>query len=127
MQWAERTFEAVTAQFGPLQPCPEHQDAEIVLADPLDGSELLDTNAGGKIVLMQQSTIFSNDFTAQAWNAQNAGAVAAVVYSSGNNFHSLTGEDPRITIPVLSIGPSDGNELAAAIKLGTTAISLQGV
>ena len=51
--WADnRTLTTSTAKFGAQQVGSEHQDAEVVLADPVDGSaKLTNTNAVGKIVL----------------------------------------------------------------------------
>ena len=77
VRWADRTLTTSMAQFGAQQVGPEHQDAEVVLADPLDGSATLtNTNAAGKIVLMQRSDPGGCSFITKALHAQNAGAVA---------------------------------------------------
>ena len=122
--WAARTLTTSTATFGAQHVGPEHQDAEIVLADPLDGSaKLTNTNAAGKIVLLQRGNC---TFVQKAMNAQTAGAIAVIIYNNQDGGPSkLKGANPRITIPVVSISQTDGAQLAAAIQAGRTTLSIQ--
>ena len=80
MKWADRTLMTRTANFGAQHAGPEHQDAEVVLAEPLDGStELAKTNVAGKIVLVERGGV---NFVEQTMNAQAAGAIAVVIYNN---------------------------------------------
>ena len=80
VEWAGRRLKADIADFGAQQPRPEHQGAEIVLAEPLDGStKLTNTNAAGTIVLVQRGNA---NFVEKAIHAQNAGATAVIVYNN---------------------------------------------
>lgn len=62
-------------------------------------------------------------FDLQALNAQNAGAIGAVIYktSSGGPL-SMGGTGQNITIPVLSIGSPEGVNLAKAAEVPVAAI-----
>ena len=128
MTWADRTLATSTAQFGAQQVGPAHQDAEVVLADPLDGSAKLNMNAAGKIVLVERGNVA---FVEKAMNAQNAGAAAVIIYNNqdggpvpgdGLPFHAW---NEQVTIPVISISQTDGAQLAAAIQAGRTTLSIQ--
>ena len=126
MIWAARTLTTSTAKFGAQHVGPEHQDAEIVLADPLDGSaKLTNTNAAGKIVLVECGNVTSVE---KARNAQSAGANAVIIYNNvdGAPFTlSSNGASGAITIPVVSISQADGIQLTASIMAGRTALSFQ--
>ena len=129
LHWAGRTLLTSPADIGAKHPGPELQDAVIVLAEPMEScTQLTNTNAEGKIVLMQRSGPNGCSFTTKAWNAQNAGAVAAIIYNNDRPFlDRLAEKDSRITIPTVFIGTDDGTQLAAAINAGTTTISVQGM
>ena len=124
--WADRTLATSTAKFGAQQVGPEHQDAEIVLGDPLDGSaNLTNTNAAGKIVLVMRGGV---PFVEKAANAQAAGAIAAIIYNSQYAPMDLSRPEstsPKTTIPVFAISQADGAQLAAAIGASRTTLSLQ--
>lgn len=135
--WADRTLATSTAQFGTQQVGPEHQDAEVVLADstgrfnladPLDGSAKLNMNAAGKIVLVERGNVA---FVEKAMNAQNAGAAAVIIYNNQDGGPARMSDDgygtisKQITIPVVSISKADGFQLAAAINAGRTTLSFQ--
>ena len=75
----------------------------------------------GKIALADRGTC---PFAVKAKNLQNAGAIAAifvdnVVASSPN---PLGGNDPTITIPVISLTKSDGDALRAQLASGVFAL-----
>lgn len=101
-------------------------DAQIVLAEPLDGStKLTNTIADGKVVLVERGIVW---WEQKAMNAQNAGATAVIIYNNegGPPQRMRDNDADAITIPVVCITQADGIELAAAIKAGRTTISLQG-
>eukprot|EP01050_Picozoa_sp_SAG11_P017722 SAG11_NODE_2585_length_3194_cov_4.598061_3_plen_236_part_00 len=128
MEWAERTLESCTAAFGRQLAGPEHREAEIVLADPVDGStKLTNANAAEKVVMIERGNV---PFVEKVMNAQAAGAIAAVIFNhqagkpygmTDNGNHSLAA---AITIPVVGISQADGRQLAVAIEAGRTTISL---
>jgi len=68
----------------------------------------------GKIALIDRGVC---TFATKAKNAQNAGAIGVII---GNNTAgpapSLTGSDPTITIPVLSLSQADSNTLKTALN-----------
>lgn len=82
-----------------------------------DGCQPLTNDVAGAIVLVDRGTC---TFTVKVKNAQDAGAVAAVVANNANGTSIITmgGADPTITIAAIFIGQNDG----ATIKAG-----LQGV
>ena len=128
--WAGRTLDAETADFGAKEPGPKLGDAQIVLAEPLDGStKLTNAAADGNVVLVKRGNI---PFVEKAMNAQNAGATAVIIYNNedgppqGMSDNGDYETAAAITIPVVSITQADGTHLAAAIKAGRTTISLQG-
>ncbi len=83
-----------------------------------NGSEL-----AGKIVLIDRGTCA---FTVKAANAQAAGAAAVVIANNqGNALIQMTGDDPSITIPVVSVGQSVGSEIRAAACVDTNAVLLR--
>ena len=66
-----------TADFGTKEPGLKLGDAQIVLAEPLDGSTKLPTTiADGKVVLVKRGNV---PFFEKAMNAQNAGATAVII------------------------------------------------
>jgi hypothetical protein len=72
----------------------------------------------GKIALMDRGTC---TFVVKTKNAQNAGAVGAIIVNNvaGSPPPGLAGTDPTITIPTVSLTLADGNALRAAIVTRT--------
>ena len=122
-------METATADFGAKEPGLKLGDAQIVLAEPLDGStKLMNTTADGKVVLVKH-TPGGVPFLQKAMNVQNAGATAVIIYNNEDGPPQEMGGDDdaaAITIPVVAITQIDGTRLAAAIKEGRTTISLEG-
>jgi hypothetical protein len=86
----------------------------IVVADPLTACDA-PTNAADmvdKIALIQRGGC---TFTTKVLNAQNAGAVAAIVYNNADGMVTMAGEDASITIPAIFLTQTDGQALNAAV------------
>ncbi len=63
----------------------------------------------GKIALIDRG---SCGFTTKVANAQNAGAIGAIVVNNaGNGVITMGGNDPTITIPSAMVGRTDGNRI----------------
>jgi Zn-dependent metalloprotease len=120
------TYENVgTAQFGPQLPLTGIT-ADLVLAQDgytADNGTVVDgcqpfTNAAevsGKIALIERGTC---NFTVKVKNAQNAGAVAAIVYNNslnGEKIMNMGGSDPSVAIPSLLVARSLGLSLVDAL------------
>lgn len=124
--WAGRTLDTATANFGSKEPDLKLGDAQIVLAEPLDGStKLMNTIADGNVMLVKRDTV---PFAENAMHAQEAGATAVIIYNNEDGPpQEMDGDNAAaITIPVVAITQADGFQLAAAIKAGRTTISLRG-
>jgi hypothetical protein len=84
-----------------------------------DACEPITNNVAGKVALIDRGTC---DFTVKVKNAQNAGAVAAVVANNANDaLLTMGGADATITISSVFIGKSDGNALKASLPANATA------
>ena len=79
----------------------------------------------GNVALMDRG---SCNFTVKVKNAQDAGAIAAIVANNvGDGLVTMAGSDPTITIPSLFIGQSDGATLVAQLGGGVSATLSGGV
>jgi len=102
-------------------------DATFVVADPLDGcmgaadglaadtltGNFADGSMTGKIALIRRGVCF---FTTKTMNAQNAGAIGAVIYNDHRvGTVVMGGPDIGITIPSIFIDGVDGDALNAAV------------
>lgn len=68
----------------------------------------------GKIALMDRSSACA--FATQALNAQNAGAIAAIIINNvGGPEPPLRGSTPTVGIPVASVSLNDGNVMKTAL------------
>ncbi len=102
---------------------------EIVLATdgttfPYEGCSAL-INAGamaGKIAIIRRGTC---NFTVKIKNAQDAGAIAAILMNNNTDLpFGLGGNDPLITIPSAMISQADGDMLQNALLTGTVNLSM---
>jgi len=105
------------ARFGP-QSFTTNGIVEVVT--PLNGCAAISTNLTGKIALMVRGTC---GFTIKVKNAQNAGAIGAIVYNNVPGIITMGGTDPTIIIPSVSISQADGLALAANLPANVTILS----
>lgn len=92
--------------FGPASYVP----VETLAASPLACEPLPAGSLQGKIALMERGTCH---FSVKAFHAQQAGAIAAIIYNSedgGDSIISMGGGDyaDEVTIPAVFIGHTDG-------------------
>ena len=105
-------------------------DAQIAIADPLDGcmgvpmdgsaatgdaitGSFADGSMDGKIALIRRGACY---FTSKAINAQNAGAIAVVVYNDDRDGTVvMSGPDVGITIPTIFIDGRVGDSINEAV------------
>jgi hypothetical protein len=89
---------------------------DLVLATDVGGSSLgcnaITAPVAGKIALVDRG---SCPFTVKVKNAQNAGAIAAVVANNTTGLISMSGVDPTILIPAVSITQALGVAIKAAL------------
>ncbi|HSB64455.1 MAG TPA: PA domain-containing protein [Thermoanaerobaculia bacterium] len=116
---AARNYEFGTASFGPMPDTVAITGQIVAATGPAvagvpttDGCQI--TNAStvaGKIALVDRGTC---NFTVKVKNAQNAGAVAAIVADNKDeSIFDMGGTDATITIPAISVTQSDGVTLRA--------------
>jgi len=128
---AAGTYSLGTASFGPALSNPG-VTGQIVAA--LYGSAATDacspitSNVSGKIALIDRGTCA---FTIKVKNAQNAGAIGAVIVDNTvEGLFGMSGTDATITIPAVLVTMSDGAtlraNLPASANLGTDATLLAG-
>jgi extracellular elastinolytic metalloproteinase len=78
----------------------------------------------GNIALMERGTC---TFLVKVKQAQNAGAIAAIVVNNQSDaLVPMTGEDASIIIPSVFIGRSDGQRIKDAMTAGALNVSLTG-
>lgn len=91
-----------------------------------DGCNTPFVNAGavaGKVALMDQSSTCS--MPQQALNAQNAGAIAAIIIGNVSGAApQLRGAAPTVSIPVASLSLANGGTIKAALGSGTVHVTL---
>ncbi len=113
---------AQIAAFGPLAPQSGLTGAIVAAIDTggvstLDGCEPI-TNAAaitGKIALMVRGTC---NFSVKVKNAQDAGAVGAVIdNNAAAGLPSMGGADPTVIIPSIGISQADGNAIRAELAV----------
>lgn len=121
--------EAFPAGFGPPIGRGSHR-APVVAPDdgggasPSDGCEPFppDGSIVGSIVLMDRGTC---GFTIKVKNAQDAGAVAAIIANNAPGVILMGGTDPTIVIPSVSVMQAFGTALRAALVDGTVLANLR--
>lgn len=118
-----RVPQASPAQFGP----PLNGlgvTADVALANVIDGCTALTPNSlAGKIGLVERGGSSNCTFAVKVKNAQDAGAVAAIIYNqaSATNFPaSMGGTDATITIPSVLISNSEGEYIKTQLNNSLT-------
>jgi Zn-dependent metalloprotease len=93
-------------------------------ASTTDACEALPANSMlGKIGLIDRGTCA---FTIKVKNAQNAGAIGAVIANINNGGpFGMAGADPTITIPSLGISHANGNLLKGYLQSGTSNVTMR--
>jgi extracellular elastinolytic metalloproteinase len=114
------SVESGTADFGPpVTSTPVAGGLE--MASPADACTALGNGSAisGNIALVDRG---SCNFTVKVLNAQNAGAIAAVVVNNqGNTLVTMSGTEPSITIPSIFIGQDNGDTIKAELGTGVAA------
>lgn len=101
--------------------------ADLVIANdsslkPSEGCKEFGADVSGKIALIRRG---SCDFTLKVKNAQDSGAVAAIIMNNTSDPPiSMKGRDDSITIPAVMISKEDGDLIEAALALGVVNASL---
>ena len=118
-----RVPQANAAQFGP-QLNGTGVTGDIALASVINGCSALPSGSlSGKIGLVERGGSSSCTFALKVKNAQNAGAVAAIIYNNAAavNFpSSMGGTDPSITIPSVLITNNEGEYIKNQLNNGIT-------
>ncbi len=119
-----------TASFGPplSNPGVTGQIVAATSGSATDGCTAITSNVSGKIALMDRGTC---NFTVKVKNAQNAGAIAAVIADNAvQGLIGMSGTDATITIPSVLITMANGATLRAntpaSANLGTDATLVAG-
>lgn len=107
-------------------PCPEEGlSGRIVAADPANGCTTLHGDYEGTIVLMERGAC---DFIAKSFHAQDAGAVAALVYdNTAEAPFAMAGSDPHVWLPSAMISQADGDTLLDALAALEVNDSIEGI
>ena len=112
-----------TAAFGPSLTLAG-LSANVVLAEdatdtPSDACQTIVNSLAGKIALIDRGGC---TFVIKVKNAQNAGAVAAIVINNVATAPiNMGGTDPTITIPSIMVSQADGNTIRAQLGAGVNA------
>lgn len=110
----------------PLAPATLTNDLVLYVDGTPDTSDACEvpTNAAvlnGKIAVIRRGTCA---FAIKVKNAQNAGAIGAIIVNNVAGGISMAGADATITIPAVSMSLADGEALIAAMGSGTVNVSL---
>jgi hypothetical protein len=109
----------VSATFGPRLPVPDGKNGTVVEANPINACEALNPdlnpNVAGQIVLAERG---SCDFIQKVRNAQQAGAIAVVVYNDeGEHLFKMYSSDDNtedVQIPSVFVTTGTGRALPGA-------------
>lgn len=118
-----RIPQASIAQFGP-QLNGTGVTADVVLANVIDAcSPLVANSLIGKMGLIERGGSSNCTFATKVKNAQNAGAIAAIIYNNPTaiNFPSVMGgTDATVTIPSVLISNSEGEFIKTQLNNSVT-------
>lgn len=114
-------YEAQAGDFGPLDP---PTDGDLIVATPLDACSPVAEDMTGKIALIQRG---SCDFTVKVRNAENAGAIGALVFNNVDGppiGMAHNGTEPKPSIPAMMVSKSDGETIRATTATDTVNVTL---
>lgn len=125
------SYRVGAAAFGPALSSPG-VTGDVVLAidaanvagpSTTDACTAITNDLTGKIALLDRGTC---GFVVKVKNAQNAGAIAVIVadIAAGSPPPGMAGVDATITIPSVRVSLPNGNQLKAALGLGTVNVTV---
>jgi hypothetical protein len=116
---------AAGANFNPAPPLSVTAAVEQVDdGDDSDGGSLTDACqplvgfTSGSIALIDRGTC---SFSSKVLQAQDAGAVGAIIVNYNDNVFKMSGSEPSITIPAVMVGNGDGQLIEGQLGVGVTA------
>ena len=106
-------YQVGTADFGPALSAAG-TTANVAQSSPVDGCSAFGNSLTGKIALIDRGNC---NFVLKTKNAQNAGAIGVVIVDNVSNATppGMSGSDPTITIPTVSITQASGNTIKAQL------------
>jgi len=111
------------AVFNPLAPWTVSATVELVddgTGNPSDACEPINEFTPGSIALIDRGTCLFRD---KVLNAQTVGAAGVIVVNNqGNDVIEMGGDLPRLEIPAVFLGESDGDRINNALGEGVTAM-----
>jgi hypothetical protein len=110
-------YPVIPAAFGPEIPGSGISGEVLLVADGTnparDGCEPIQNDIDGKIALIERG---SCNFTVKVINAQNAGAIAVIVFNNVNDEPiTMGGDDPDVNIPSVMISKGLGDRMRTGI------------
>ncbi|MCJ8154660.1 T9SS-dependent M36 family metallopeptidase [Chryseobacterium sp. SSA4.19] len=118
-----RVVNAGVAQFGPTLN-DVGVNGDVKLASIIDGCIALPAGEmNGKIGLIERGGGANCGFAVKVKNAQNAGAIGAIIYNNtanGSALGNMGGDDPTITIPSILITNAEGEFIKTKLAAATT-------
>jgi len=117
------SYPAGGAVFNPLEPWTVTATVEAIddnVGVPSDACEPISGFSSGSIALIDRGSCF---FREKVLNAQNVGAVGVIIVNNqGNDILEMGGDLPRLDIPSVFIGQSDGDRIKGVLGEGVTAV-----
>jgi hypothetical protein len=120
------TYQANVSAFGPALDANGVTGQAVVVNDGTgttsDACETIPGSLAGNIAVIDRGTC---TFTTKVKNAQNAGAIGAILVNNTTGPLAPGGSDATITIPSVGITQADGASLKAQIGGGPTTVTLR--
>ena len=110
------TYTIGLADFGPPVSSPGIT-ADVVQTTPSDGCTAVGGSVSGKIAFIDRGTC---NFVVKTKNAQDAGAIGVIIGNVASSVNpdvapGMTGVDPTLTIPTVSLALTDANKIRAQL------------
>ncbi|MFP3914440.1 MAG: S8 family serine peptidase, partial [Actinomycetota bacterium] len=115
------TFEAQPGDFGDLGTTT---NGDVAVAEPLDACTEVTSDVTGDIALIQRGTC---TFTTKVRNAEDAGAIGAIVFNNTPDppiAMAHDGTEPRPDIPAVMVSLADGEAILDGVGAGTVTATL---